>query len=173
RRCARARRGHPARARAARTRDADTDAHTGRKAAHARERPAGVRQRRRQVRDVELPVNFALAWRGGATQARLRRRRGTIAHLPGGTIDLAPTDTTEARAVWSAGTFTEYASAAAFSTLATAMLECGAPIDLVAMAADIAVDELAHVELSARLVMELGGAIPIDVDLALVAPLAT
>jgi hypothetical protein len=109
---------------------------------------------------------FELAWRGGATEARLHRRRPAGDALPWGT--LAPDD--EARAVWSNGCFTEYASAAAFSTLTGALLECGAPVDLVAMAADIVVDEMFHVELSARLTMELGGAVPIDFDLAMIAP---
>ncbi len=69
--------------------------------------------------------------------------------------------------------FTEYASAAAFSALTGAMLECGAPVDLIATAADIVVDELFHVELSARLTMELGGGTPIEFDLANIAPATT
>ena len=96
--------------------------------------------------------------------------------MPWGTIDLARYPegyADEARRIWSNGVFTEYASAAAFSTLTTAMLECGAPVDLVAASADIVVDELFHVELSARLTMELGGAVPLDFDLAQIAPLAT
>ncbi len=121
---------------------------------------------------------FELAWRGGATEARLHRRRPGIAELPWGTLaaiapDLAPDALREARDVWSGGVFTEYASAAAFSTLTTAMLECGAPVDLIAACGDIAVDELFHVELSARVVMELGGAAPIAFDLAQIAPVAS
>jgi len=119
---------------------------------------------------------FELAWRGGATEARLHERRPGSEAMPWGSIDLAryPDDHgLEARRIWTNGVFTEYASAAAFSELTTAMLQCGAPIDLVAMSADIAVDELFHVELSARLTMELGGAVPLDFDLANVAPKTT
>ncbi|MCX5747585.1 MAG: hypothetical protein NT062_34400 [Proteobacteria bacterium] len=119
------------------------------------------------------PDLFELAWRGGATEARLHRRRPGIDELPWGSIDLAAYDAAyllEARRVWSHGVFTEYASAAAFSALTTAMMECGAPVDLVAASGDIVVDELFHVELSSRLVMELGGAIPIAFDLANIAP---
>lgn len=119
---------------------------------------------------------FELAWRGGATEARLHARRPGSEALPWGTIDMsayAGVHGEEARRIWTNGVFTEYASAAAFSELTTAMLQCGAPIDLVAASADIAVDELFHVELSARVTMELGGAVPLDFDLANVAPRTT
>lgn len=118
-------------------------------------------------------MRFELAWRGGATAARLHQRRPGADALPWGTLagrDQAPSTMLEARAVWSTGVFTEYASAAAFSALTTALLECGAPVDLAAMSADIAVDELFHVELSARLVAELGGAVPLAFDVAHIAP---
>ena len=109
-----------------------------------------------------------LDWLGGWSERRLRRRRPGIDELPWGTLQLAaidPVDLAEARAVWTNGVFTEYASAAAFSQLTTAMLEAGAPVDLTAASADIVVDELHHVELVSRLVMELGGAVPYQVDL--------
>jgi hypothetical protein len=118
-------------------------------------------------------VIFELDWRGGATAARLHARRPGGDQLPWGSIDLARYDDAhgvEARRIWSNGTFTEYASAAAFSALTTAMLECGAPVDLVATCADIVVDEMFHVELSGRLTMELGGAMPLEFDLAKIAP---
>ena len=121
-------------------------------------------------------MTFELAWRGGATAARLHARRPGGKDLPWGT--LAPAaypagDLLEARRIWSNGVFTEYASAAAFSALTNALLECAAPVDLVAMAADIVVDEMFHVELSARLTMELGGATPLEFDLAKVSPAHT
>jgi len=121
-------------------------------------------------------MNFELSWRGGATEKRLHLRRPGIDDLPWGTLalDEYPADYgIEARRIWSNGVFTEYASAAAFSALTTAMLQCGAPVDLVAMSADIVVDELFHVELSSRLTMELGGAMPLDFDLAKIAPITT
>jgi len=119
---------------------------------------------------------FELSWRGGATEARLHRRRPGGDALPWGTLDLAgvaPAAVDEARRTWTNGVFTEYASAAAFAALSTALLECGAPVDLTAAAADIVVDELFHVELSARLTTELGGAVPLRFDLEKVSPLAT
>jgi hypothetical protein len=124
---------------------------------------------------VTAPV-FELSWRGGATAARLHRRRPGGDALPWGTLELArytAASTVEARKLWSNGVFTEYASAAAFSALTGALLECGAPIDLVAMAADIVVDEMFHVELSSRLTMELGGAVALEFDLANVSPLTS
>ena len=119
---------------------------------------------------------FELSWRGGATEARLHKRRPGSEQLPWGTLDLAryPDEHgLEARRIWSNGVFTEYASAAAFSALTTSLLQCGAPVDLVAMSADIVVDELFHVELSSRLTMELGGAVPLAFDLANIAPITT
>lgn len=119
---------------------------------------------------------FELSWRGGATEARLHRVRPGIDELPWGSLDLArypDAHGLEARRIWSNGVFTEYASAAAFSALTTQMLACGAPVDLIAASADIVVDELFHVELSARLTMELGGAVPLDFDLAAISPVTT
>jgi hypothetical protein len=121
-------------------------------------------------------MGFDLVWRGGATARRLAQRRPGADALPWGTIDLSRYPDVygvEARAIWTNGTFTEYASAAAFSTLTGALLECGAPVDLIATCADIVVDELFHVELSARLTMELGGALPVEFDLAQIAPVTT
>ena len=105
---------------------------------------------------------------GGWTERRMRRRRGELDGFEWGSLDLArfaPADVAVARAQWTNGVFTEYASAAAFSQLATAFVECGAPIDLTAACADIVVDEMTHVELASRVVVELGGAVPFVMDL--------
>ena len=105
---------------------------------------------------------------GGWTERRMRRRRAGIDALPWNTIDLAAfhaDDVALARGMWTNGIFTEYASATAFSQLATALLECGAPVDLTAACADIVVDEMTHVELVTRVVLELGGAVPYEMDL--------
>ncbi len=128
------------------------------------------------LQSFQVTALFELGWRGGVTETRLHRRRPGIDALPWSTLDLAhhtEPDMLEARRVWSNGVFTEYASAAAFSSLATAMLRCGAPVDLIAMAADVVVDELFHVELSSRLTMELGGAMPIEFDVDDIAPVTT
>jgi len=116
---------------------------------------------------------FELDWMGGGAAALLRRRRPGVDELPWGTLDRAqfkPEALAEARKVWTNGAFTEYASAAAFTAMAGALFECGAPIDLSAAAADFAVDELGHTELAARLLAELGGAVPYLVDLEMMAP---
>lgn len=115
---------------------------------------------------------FELAWHGGAAAARFRRARpmtGTLEFAPFG-HQLAPGLAAIARAAWTEGAFSEYASAAAFAALTTALLEAGAPIDLVAMAGDFVVDELAHVEWNARLAMAVGGAAVHRVDLEALAP---
>lgn len=120
-------------------------------------------------------AQFELEWLGGRPEKLLRRRRPGIDELPWGTLEpeaFSPAALLEARKVWTNGAFTEYASAAAFSTIAGALMECGAPIDLSASAADFAVDELSHAELASRLVMELGGAVPYEVDLARLSPLS-
>ena len=113
---------------------------------------------------------------GGPTEARLRRRRPGADDLPWGTLDPAAFDPIalhEARAVWTNGVFTEYASAAAFAAMAGAFLECRAPVDLSAAAADIVVDEIDHATVGSRLVMELGGAVAFRADFDLVSPATT
>ncbi|MFO0550119.1 MAG: ferritin-like domain-containing protein [Polyangiaceae bacterium] len=121
-------------------------------------------------------TQFEVEWFGGPAERRLRRRRPGVDALPWGTLALdaySPAAIAEARKVWTNGAFTEYASAAGFTALTTALLECGAPIDLTAAAADFAVDELDHTELAARLAAELGGAVPYEVDLGEVSPFTT
>jgi hypothetical protein len=118
---------------------------------------------------------LALEWLGGATERRLRRSRPGFCDLPWGSFDPRSADPLdpvllETRAAWTNGVFTEYASAAAFSAMNLAFLECRAPVDLCAAAADFALDELVHVTLASRLVMTLGGATPYLADLARVAP---
>ena len=121
------------------------------------------------------PRQLELEWMGGATERRLRHARPNFDDLPWDSFDLDALDPEdpellEARAVWTNGVFTEYASAAAFSAMNIAFLECQAPVDLCAAAADFAVDELVHVTLVSRLVMTLGGATPYVADLARIAP---
>jgi hypothetical protein len=116
---------------------------------------------------------LALEWMGGASERRLHASRPAFDDLPWDTFDVTradPDDLVEARMVWTNGVFTEYASAAAFSAMNIAFLQCGAPVDLCAAAADFALDELVHVTLVSRLVMTLGGATPYLADLERVAP---
>lgn len=123
-----------------------------------------------------MHTQFELEWLGGPSGSLFRRRRPGVEDLPWGSLDLtrfSPQSIEEARKIWTNGTFTEYASGAAFTAMAAAFLECGAPLDLIAAASDFAVDEMSHAEMAARLVMEFGGAIPYEADLSKVAPLAT
>jgi hypothetical protein len=119
-------------------------------------------------------AQLALEWLGGPTERRLRRARPHFDDLPWDELDprdLDPADLKEMRAVWTNGVFTEYASGAAFNAMSLAFLECAAPVDLCAAAADFAVDEMVHVALVSRLVSALGGAAPYLCDLSRIAPL--
>lgn len=103
---------------------------------------------------------FELELVGGPLARRLERRRDT-------NFDwslLAGKKDESARIVWTQSAFSEIASAAAFANIASGLLSIGAPIDLVAAAGDFVVDEIFHAELSARVAMALGGAVPLEVD---------
>ncbi len=110
---------------------------------------------------------FELSAVGGPWARRLVRRRAGLDRLPWN--DVAPHATPEqreaARWVWTQSAFSEIASAAAFAEISASLLAAGAPIDLVAAAGDFVVDEIVHAELSARVAMALGGAVPLEVDL--------
>jgi hypothetical protein len=67
--------------------------------------------------------------------------------------------------VWTRTAFSEYASAAAFAEIASALAAAGAPLDFIAAAGDFVVEETVHAEYAARLAALLGGAVPLEVDL--------
>jgi hypothetical protein len=106
----------------------------------------------------------ALEWYGGLAGARLRARRGDIDELPWGTLEtraLDPALVRAARDSYAEGAWREYRTAVAFGELSRALLLARAPIDLTAMCVDFVVDEMTHVELNARMAMELAdGATP-------------
>ena len=108
-------------------------------------------------------MTFELALIGGPWARRLAPRRAWVDELPWD--ERVPADTGDACAVWTRTAFNEYASAAAFAEIATLLLACGAPIDLVAAAGDFVVDEIVHTEAAARLASALGGAVALEVDL--------
>ncbi len=110
---------------------------------------------------------FELELVGGPWGKRLARRRAGLDAMPWGEAAEAPAEAREqARLVWTRSAFSEYASAAAFAEVASCLLAAGAPLDLVAAAGDFVVDEVIHAELCARLAMAMGGAVPLEVDLA-------
>lgn len=106
---------------------------------------------------------FELSAIGGPWGRRLAPRRAWIDELPW--HEELPRDADSARVVWTRTAFSEYASAAAFAEVASALLAAGAPIDLVAAAGDFVVDEIVHTEVAARIAAALGGAVALEVDL--------
>jgi hypothetical protein len=110
---------------------------------------------------------FELSHVGGPWLRRIAPRRAWIDALPWDHALVAdPSSLATARTTWTRTAFSEYASAAAFAEIATALLAAGAPIDLVACAGDFVVDEIVHAECAARITAWLGGAIALEVDLA-------
>lgn len=110
---------------------------------------------------------FELEAVGGPWMRRLAGRRAFIAELAWDDLakESSPDLAEQARVVWTQSAFSEYASAAAFAEIASALLAAGAPIDLVAASGDFVADEMLHAELSARVATALGGAVPLEVDL--------
>src|SRR5690349_6029231 len=87
--------------------------------------------------------------------------------MPWGTLDLtrfSPQELLPARAAWTAAAFQEHRTGIACAVTLRALLEARAPLDLIALAARFPLDELAHVELCARMAMELGGGTEILYD---------
>lgn len=114
---------------------------------------------------------FRVAWFGGPAAKRVRRERPIDIDFASLEPDAYPEPlVSAARAAWTFGAYQEYCSAAAFAALQTALLEAGAPIDLVACAGSFVADEMLHVELNARIAVALGGGISPPVDLERVTP---
>lgn len=114
---------------------------------------------------------FRVGWFGGAAEKRVRRERPCDIDFTGLDPSAYPEPLVRsARAAWTYGAYQEYCSAAAFGALQSALLEAGAPIDLVACAGSFVADEMFHVELNTRIAMALGGGISPAVDLSEVTP---
>lgn len=106
---------------------------------------------------------FAPSILGGAWAHRVAPRRAWIDALPWD--EAAPPDSLAERWAWTQTTYSEYAAAASFAAITSALLAAGAPVDLVAVAGDFVVDELTHVEVSARIAAHLGGGVSLEVDM--------
>ncbi len=118
---------------------------------------------------------FEVGWLGDLAGRVVRRRRATTDDLPWGTVDHArytPVLLAQAQRAWTESAISEYATALAFGRLVTSLLAARAPIDLTGMFADFILDEIVHVELSARMTMELGGSAPVAVDVPSLGPSA-
>lgn len=110
---------------------------------------------------------FSLEAVGGPWAKRLATRRSGFDEYPWETAAAgASAQALEAgRLVWTQSAFSEVASAASFSAIASAMLAASAPMDLVAAAGDFVAEEMLHAELSARVAAALGGAVALEVDM--------
>ena len=110
---------------------------------------------------------FTLEAMGGLWSKRLDKRRGSLVdEIDWSSVarEATPELVAQARDVWTRSAFSEYASGAAFATIATHMLVAKAPIDLIAAAGDFIGDEMFHAELASRVAMALGGGVPLDVN---------
>ena len=103
---------------------------------------------------------FELFMLGGATERRYRRMRPEVERLPWGTLDpsrYAPELVVAARQSWTLAAYQEHRTGAACAESVQALITARAPVDLIAVATRFPLDEMAHVELCARLAFELGG----------------
>jgi hypothetical protein len=110
---------------------------------------------------------FELEMLGDAVERRYRRLRPEVAAMPWGTLDAGkiPDDARiAARKAWTGAAFQEHRTGVACAATLRALFECRAPVDLIALAARFPTDELVHVELCARMAMELGGGTEIQHD---------
>ena len=103
---------------------------------------------------------FELELLGGGWETRYRRMRPEVEAMPWGTLD--PREHPEplvlaARKSWTGAAFQEHRTGAACAETLRCLVECRAPLDLVAVASRFPLDEMVHVELCARMAMELGG----------------
>ena len=122
---------------------------------------------------------FELELLGGPMERRYRKARPEVEAMPWGTLELrglSESDVVAARRSWTSAAFQEHRTAAACSVTLRALVEARAPLDLIAGFARFPMDELVHVELCARMAMELGGgselryddtAMPADADRSL------
>lgn len=97
---------------------------------------------------------------GGAFEKRYRRMRPEVEQMPWGTLEPARYSQAEliaARKAWTGAAFQEHRTAVACAAALKALTEARAPLDLIALAARFPLDEVVHVELCARMAMELGG----------------
>jgi len=106
---------------------------------------------------------FALEWMGGVAEHHFRRARPGADDIPWHALDRSKYREQALQAgrnVWTDVALSEYAAIASFAQVVGALTEALAPLDLIGMTSDFLADEVKHVELASRLVMQLGGAAP-------------
>jgi len=116
---------------------------------------------------------FELFMLGGATEKRYRKMRPEVLALPWGTLDASQFDPAlvlEARKSWTLAAYQEHRTGAACADAIQAMITARVPVDLVAVATRFPLDEMAHVEMCARLAEELGGGTEVVFDPAHLIP---
>jgi hypothetical protein len=103
---------------------------------------------------------FELELFGEGIERRYRRLRPEVEALPWGTLDTSgyPEHVViAARRAWTGAAFQEHRTGASCALTLRALIEARAPLDLIAVACRFPLDEMVHVEMCARLAMELGG----------------
>jgi hypothetical protein len=110
---------------------------------------------------------FELELFGEGIEKRYRKLRPEVEAMPWGTLETASYPEpvlVAARRAWTGAAFQEHRTGAACALTLKALIEARAPLDLIAIACRFPLDEMVHVELCARLAMELGGAVPLEHD---------
>lgn len=103
---------------------------------------------------------FELEMLGGAVERRYRKMRPEVEAMPWGTLDVSgvpPEDLVAARRAWTGAAYQEHRTGVACCATLRALIEARAPLDLIAIASRFPLDEMVHVELCARMAMEIGG----------------
>ncbi len=110
---------------------------------------------------------FELELWGDGIERRYRKMRPEVEAMPWGTLDTSRIPAAAliaARKAWTGAAFQEHRTGVACAATLRALFECRAPVDLLALASRFPLDELVHVELCARMAMELGGGTEIQHD---------
>lgn len=106
---------------------------------------------------------FTIEWFGGVAEHHFRKARPEVEGLDWGSLDpraYPASLVAGARDVWTGIALSEYAAIASFCHVVEALALARAPLDLIGMTSDFLADEVLHVELASRLLMQLGGAAP-------------
>jgi hypothetical protein len=112
-------------------------------------------------------TTFELEMLGEEVERRYRKARPDVERLPWGRTDLSGFSEAailQARRYWTQSALQEYESTPVASAALRALVDAAVPLDLSALFARFPMDELAHAEICARYVAELGGAVAMERD---------
>lgn len=129
--------------------------------------PSAPQRHRRWRWWREMTQWFELEWMGGVAEHHYRKARPGVDDFAWDTLEparYAPRMIDDTRLVWTSLAISEYSAIAAFSEVVSALTRVRAPLDLIGMTSDFLADEVRHVELASRMVMQLGGAVPRPFD---------